>query len=123
KAGIRAAELIDPAHFRSEPDDLPQRIESAENEHAQNEAVQPRIGEEGRFDLGKENGCDEARKKNEEHHPCQIDAGLGKTDAFLFCLCHESFPFPWFSDAQPPKRVISTRSCGPLSRTPPNART
>src|SRR5690606_25264082 len=47
KARISAAEIIDPAHFRPEPDDLPQRIENAENEHAQNEAVQPRIGEEG----------------------------------------------------------------------------
>ena len=66
-AGIGDAERVDPANFRVEAQDLAEGVDDADEQHAEDEPVQPGIGHEARTELlrlaveddGEQNGEDE----------------------------------------------------------------
>ena len=59
---------IDPAHFAEQPPDLHEGEQDADRQHAEDQAVEARIGDEGGGDLAGENDADEGDDGEEDHH-------------------------------------------------------
>ena len=77
-AGRRAGQRIDPAYLAKQPDHLPEGEQRADRQHAEDEAVQARIGAEGERDLLIEDENDESDQGQERRHPHQENARGGK---------------------------------------------
>ena len=61
KARIGAAEAVDPGDFRKQPDDAMERQDDADEENAEDQAVEPGIGHEGVEDLALQHERDQRR--------------------------------------------------------------
>ena len=123
EAGIGAAKFVHPAHFGVDAQHLAERIEDTDDEHADDQPVQSRIGHEGGFDLREKDCRDEADQHDEEQHSRDIGVRARQREAVLVFLRHASSLPLHIRMGQPPDNTMSTRSCGPLSDVPPSART
>jgi hypothetical protein len=65
---------VHPGDFGKQPHDLPQAEHDAHGEHAEDQAVEARVGHVGGGDLAIQDQGDEARQDQEDHHPHEIDA-------------------------------------------------
>ena len=72
---IGEPEAVDPVHLREQPDHLPERQRDADEEHADDQRIEARIGEERGPDLPVEHDHDERAQDQEHHHPDQKDPG------------------------------------------------
>ena len=75
KPGIGQAEAVDPIDLRIEPDDLPEGEDDADQEHADDERIEPGIGKEGGPDLLVEHGHYERAQDQEHQHPDEENPG------------------------------------------------
>ncbi len=77
---IGQAEAVDPVDLREEPDHLAERQDDADQEHADDEGVEPGIGAEGFPDLAIEDDDHEPAEHEEDQHPKEVDAGRGELE-------------------------------------------
>ena len=61
-------EGVDPAHFAKQPPDLGEGKQDADHKHADDQAVEAGVGDEGGRDLTGQDGCDEGDDHQEDHH-------------------------------------------------------
>ena len=80
-AGIGDAEIVDPADLRIEPQHLAEGIDDADDQHADDEAVQAGIGQEAvpqLLRLAVEDDGEQDREDEEQAHPPQEDLRAGE---------------------------------------------
>jgi hypothetical protein len=75
KARVGDAEIVDPGHFRIEPDHLAEGQHDADEQHRPDQGIQSGIGEEGLDDLLVEHHAHQGAEHQENQHPHQEDAG------------------------------------------------
>ena len=88
EAGIGEAEIVDPGDFRIQPDHLAERQHDADEQHADDQRVEARIGHERHLDLLVQHEGDQPAEHDEHQHPQQEDAGRGQFERIEF-FCHE----------------------------------
>ena len=88
KARIGAAETVDPGDFRKQPDDAMERQDDADDENADDQAIEPGIGHEGVEDLMLQHEGDQRAQDQEHQHPHQKDAGRAELDFEETVACH-----------------------------------
>ena len=69
--GSARRKLFTQLTFREEPNDLPERKRDPDHEHADDQRIQPWIGEESRPDLPVENEDDQCARMRNTRHPHQ----------------------------------------------------
>ena len=74
------AEAVHPGDLGEQPDDLAEREQGADQENADDECVEARIGEEGGPDLAMQHRRHEAAQDQKHQHPHQEDAGRGELE-------------------------------------------
>ena len=72
---ISLAETVHPGDFGKKPDHLMERHNDADAEHADDQAVKPRIGKECFQDLRLKDVGDQSAEHDEHQHPEEKDAG------------------------------------------------
>ena len=87
RAGDRRSERIDPADFTEQPEHLAKGEQRADRQHADDQAVQPRIGGKRQQNLLVEDEGDEPDQDQERRHADQEDARRGQ-EAMIRCLRH-----------------------------------
>ena len=80
EAGIGQPEAVDPVDLRKQPDHLPERQQDADEQHADDQRVEPGIGEEGDPDLPVQHDDDQRAQDQEHQHPDQKDPGRRKLE-------------------------------------------
>ena len=90
ESSAAAAEAVAPAHFGEKTDDLPDRHQDADRERAENDAVERRIGEEGRPDLTVQENRKERGEHQKHDHPEQEDPGRRNFDEMFVVARHEA---------------------------------
>ena len=75
KFRIGAAIAVDPGYFGKQPDDVVERQDDADQQHGDDQAVEPGIGEEGVENLALQHERDQAAQDQEHQHPNEEDAG------------------------------------------------
>ena len=78
EAGIGEPEAVDPVDLGEQAGDLPEGEQDADGEHAEDQCVQPGIGEERGPDLLVEHGQDEPAQNQEHQHPDEENPGRGQ---------------------------------------------
>lgn len=76
---------IEPADFRAQAHRLRKHQNDADGQHAENEAVEPRIGHEGGVRLPIENGRQKADEDQKQNHRPEKRCGAGQLVAVLPC--------------------------------------
>ncbi|MDF9793671.1 hypothetical protein M2440_004372 [Methylorubrum extorquens] len=75
---LPGGDRVDVAHLAKQPRYLPEGKQHRDQQHAEDQPVQARIGKEGWGDLLVEDEGEEARERQEHQHPHQRHAGLGE---------------------------------------------
>ena len=75
EAGIGEPEAVDPGDLGKQPQHLAEREHDADQQHAHDQAVEARIGEERRPDLLVEDDDQQGAEHEKHHHPDQKDPG------------------------------------------------
>ena len=78
EAGIGDTEAVHPRHLGQQAHHLPEGEDDADEQHAEDDAVQPGIVEEGPPDRLVEDGGQRHAEQHEDEHPHQEDAGRRK---------------------------------------------
>ncbi len=76
---------VEPADFRTQAHRLRKHQNDADGEHAENEAVEPRIGHEGGVRLPIENRCQKADEDQKQNHSPEKRCGAGQLVAVFPC--------------------------------------
>ena len=77
-AGIGQPEAVDPGDFGEQPQHLPERQQDADHQHAEDQAVQARIGHEGAENLPVQHHADQAAEHQKYQHPHKKNARRGE---------------------------------------------
>ena len=85
KAGVGEPEAVDPVDLGEQPDDLPEGQHDADGEHADDQRVEARIGEERGPDLPVEHDHDERAQDQEHHHPDRKIRGEESLNGSMSC--------------------------------------
>ena len=75
EGGIGAAKAVDPGDFRKQPDHARERKDDADQEDADDQPVEPRVGHERVEDLMLQDKGDQPAQNQKHQHPEQKDAG------------------------------------------------
>ena len=79
-ARIGEPEAVDPGHLGKQPDHLPERQDDADQQHADDQRVERRVGLERDQDLRVDDDDDQAAQDQKDQHPHQKDAGRGNLE-------------------------------------------
>jgi hypothetical protein len=74
QARIRNAEGIDPADFRIEPENLPERVDDPPKQDHDDQRIEAGIGLEGVPELRQQDCSYQADEHEEDEHPHKVDA-------------------------------------------------
>ncbi len=84
QARIGETETVDPGDLRIKPDDLARREHNADEQHADDQRVEARIGHERDFDLLVQHEGDQPAEDDEDRHPQQENTGRGQFERVEF---------------------------------------
>ncbi len=80
ETGIGEPEAVHPFDLGEQADDLPEGQRDADGEHADDQRIEPGIGEKRRPDLLVEHDDEKGAQRQEDHHPDEKDPGRGKLE-------------------------------------------
>ena len=86
------AEGIDPAHLAEQPHDLGEGQQDADHKHAEDQAVEAGIGDEGLRDLAIEDRRDKADDRQENQHREKEDLRTGQLVRVVIAFFNTSEP-------------------------------